>query len=554
MTTNSQLTNAADATTLEPQIPIRFRWLKRISAAFVLLAAGLCLVHWQWHAHADRLHRGNTARLNDLKTELCLNEPDYLSPELKSAVSILEDAVWRIEIPHEMLHYIGDSSTFLSQYQRINSRRPTGTREMVDEMIDKNAWFTELVRELRLGRSPSRKILSQLPAKRSYDNDDTRVALVNFLPTAIQYPYVQGNHHEMVERIIDLGYLTSLAAKCQPRGGKSTALMAAHSDLEHLFKECISQYGEIQALTGDDRLRYRDWKPVEPNQIRKVIELLINQESSIEAARNARIFAVEEGMKDNLQFWINHPQGFVYTMYDAYFQGGRTRVQPAAWIDVARFLFRPAIDVDTERYTAQYLKRTRQLEPFTADDDELIYDYSKKEFFGVFKRLASPYTHRDNDGTKRILARTLTDHGLAAMSLATMLYKNEHGDWPESVEALVPKCLPSVPSDPYDRNGAPLRFNPSKHQPYSVGQNRKDDGGYRDFFRRNDPDERDDITYKWTHPPRLVNKPSSEPEPQKNRGFFSTLRRALTSKNADAEKSQVSGDDRQNTEENDKHD
>jgi hypothetical protein len=74
------------------------------------------------------------------------------------------------------------------------------------------------------------------------------------------------------------------------------------------------------------------------------------------------------------------------------------------------------------------------------------------------------------------------------VALALRLYRKEHGRYPEDLQALAPKFLPSVPSDPYD--GKPLRYRKLQKgfKVWSVGGNRKDDGGVkvRDWQRKGD--------------------------------------------------------------------
>ena len=74
------------------------------------------------------------------------------------------------------------------------------------------------------------------------------------------------------------------------------------------------------------------------------------------------------------------------------------------------------------------------------------------------------------------------------VALALRLYRKEHGHYPENLQALVPKFLPSVPSDPYD--GKPLRYRKlaKGFKVWSIGGNCKDDGGVkvRDWWRRGD--------------------------------------------------------------------
>jgi hypothetical protein len=47
---------------------------------------------------------------------------------------------------------------------------------------------------------------------------------------------------------------------------------------------------------------------------------------------------------------------------------------------------------------------------------------------------------------------------MAAVSLAAQLYRADHGTWPPTLEALVPKYLPQVPRDPLAANGAALGY------------------------------------------------------------------------------------------------
>jgi len=92
---------------------------------------------------------------------------------------------------------------------------------------------------------------------------------------------------------------------------------------------------------------------------------------------------------------------------------------------------------------------------------------------------------------QKLFDRVTDAHALqrvTEVALALRLYRKEHGRYPEDLRALVPKFLPSVPSDPYD--GKPLRYRKlaKGFKVWSVGRNRKDDGGVkvRDWWRRGD--------------------------------------------------------------------
>jgi hypothetical protein len=104
-------------------------------------------------------------------------------------------------------------------------------------------------------------------------------------------------------------------------------------------------------------------------------------------------------------------------------------------------------------------------------------------------RLVQFYASR---GSKPLLIRSvgfstsMVDHAVlgskaglrcAIVAIALERYRRVHGRWPDSLAALVPEYIPSVPIDPYD--GAPLRFRRLADRVivYSVSLDRQDNGG-----------------------------------------------------------------------------
>ncbi len=65
----------------------------------------------------------------------------------------------------------------------------------------------------------------------------------------------------------------------------------------------------------------------------------------------------------------------------------------------------------------------------------------------------------------------------AGAALACERYRMAHGAWPSALNDLVPEFLAGLPRDPFD--GKPLRFRRHNGQLviYSVGEDRRDDGG-----------------------------------------------------------------------------
>jgi hypothetical protein len=88
--------------------------------------------------------------------------------------------------------------------------------------------------------------------------------------------------------------------------------------------------------------------------------------------------------------------------------------------------------------------------------------------------------------------RIKADRRLTATALALRLYAAEHaGKYPATLDALVPKYLPSVPKDPFAAGDKPLHYSltdPAVPRVYSVADNGIDDGGSTSptNYRRND--------------------------------------------------------------------
>jgi hypothetical protein len=66
---------------------------------------------------------------------------------------------------------------------------------------------------------------------------------------------------------------------------------------------------------------------------------------------------------------------------------------------------------------------------------------------------------------------------VAATALAVERWRVEHGEWPESLEQLVPELLPEVPEDPYSEGKLLYRRTDEGVVVYSVGEDGSDDAG-----------------------------------------------------------------------------
>jgi hypothetical protein len=75
--------------------------------------------------------------------------------------------------------------------------------------------------------------------------------------------------------------------------------------------------------------------------------------------------------------------------------------------------------------------------------------------------------------------RALASRRMAAIGLAIRIYQHDHGQRPETLEALVPDYLPVLPLDPLAADGRPIRYAPEAATPmlYCVGDNGIDEQG-----------------------------------------------------------------------------
>jgi len=113
----------------------------------------------------------------------------------------------------------------------------------------------------------------------------------------------------------------------------------------------------------------------------------------------------------------------------------------------------------------------------------------------MFRR--RPYTRHLLCGSYHLQCARNFDHyvsrkGCAAQAIALRLYRMKHGQYPEDVAALVPEFLDKLPTDPFSGKDFIYRREGKGFIVYSVGIDRKDDGGVEVPKNR----ELDDIV--WT--------------------------------------------------------
>jgi len=123
---------------------------------------------------------------------------------------------------------------------------------------------------------------------------------------------------------------------------------------------------------------------------------------------------------------------------------------------------------------------------------------------GTILRLLLPAITKVNEAGRRTVCAATAMHAL----LGVERYRLRHGTWPRKLSDCVPDFLDREPLDPIDE--APLRYKilPEGVVVYSIGNNRKDDGGAVETMR-------DDIGYRlWNKNLRGLAPPPLPPEPE----------------------------------------
>jgi hypothetical protein len=106
----------------------------------------------------------------------------------------------------------------------------------------------------------------------------------------------------------------------------------------------------------------------------------------------------------------------------------------------------------------------------------------------------APALVQADEAVTRGKARTV----LSQMGVALSAYRKANGEFPASLEALVPDYLPKLPNDPYTGKPCVYRVDDAGALVYSLGRNLKDDGGKS---LRDDYDNHD-------HPFRVTTNPT----------------------------------------------
>jgi len=141
-------------------------------------------------------------------------------------------------------------------------------------------------------------------------------------------------------------------------------------------------------------------------------------------------------------------------------------------------------------------------------------NYSQKPYFAVKDKTAEwdrkifpdkfkTYKHLISSMTLPALSRVLEQQARnnatldsCKLALALKIYREQHGNYPDTLAPLAPDIISELPLDPFTGKGYIYRKESKGFIVYSIGPNEKDDGG---ISNREQPGKCDDINFNVTN-------------------------------------------------------
>ncbi|MGF1634926.1 MAG: hypothetical protein ACFCVE_13820 [Phycisphaerae bacterium] len=413
-------------------IPVRFWWLKRLAAAFVLWAAAMAGVWFGWHHYAAwKLERTVAAyvaegRMIDPATPFGRTVPEELN-----AVVPLERALGRLN------QYPGMESTW---YDTPRGTLPLSSSE-VEKIKPLQAWVRENWPDLH--ESQGRE---QIDFGRPFGDSarpfDPTIRFIRILCERLSYAALLEAH----EGRFAAGVETALAAE---RFSRRVARIEPGS--YSFFLSSFLNTPVLQRLMEVAAYRLYEAEPVPLTaQERAWFEQAVAQLGEGPMVTPQEVAAgTRTAMLTDIR--LNRRWFRVYAM---------PQVQAALDLETVRLLrWHVGLDGAPTPAPGAAVGRARGFVNMAARPLPLAHAYDYVE---------RPYVEQ-NEATRAVV-RT---------AIAVGLYRNNHGRWPADLPALVPAYLPAVPQDPFDAR-RPLKYTlPPGGVPviYSVGPGEVDTGG-----------------------------------------------------------------------------
>ncbi|MFQ5491885.1 MAG: hypothetical protein ACE5GE_14295 [Phycisphaerae bacterium] len=436
-------------------VPVRYGWLKRILIGSGCLLVGLVLLRLWWGYEANRRLQAQIDRYRAAGQPVFVEDFIVEVPDVENAVIPLGEALEAMQV----------STGTMSLGQPAWRNAP----DELDRLIEINSVALEKLREVRKrpGFSWDPSIVANSlsggppPPMRGYRD------AAKLLRLSARYHHRCGNDAEFVEGIFDLLALGEVV----DHHPTNIATLVAHT-IYGLAYELVERFGARIRIASGPANDGAHSQAVSSAQVLSLINRLIDDENRY---REGVVLGLCAGRASSL--------GALPTGTWLKLVGVRdiliTVVQPTLALDAIR-LARWSTAAASAAIEPNWRAAQSQL-PNLAEPQTLLRQAT--HVFGgmVDTTTPFPYWHFIEFHFKFMAKRRL-----AATALAIRLFEVDHGHRPGRLAELVPDYLSSVPQDPFEPDGGPIRYRPGGDDPmlYSVGVNGLDEGGV--FARKPD--------------------------------------------------------------------
>ena len=431
--------------------PPRYGWLRRLVLGSLGIAVAFAVVRAGWgHEARRRLDR-------ELGPILALGEP-VAAPSLNP--DPVPDAENGALVYLKAMNAIGTDSPASSAMEYSGPPFPPRWHKMADKSVATNGETLRLVREARRYTRFDWGVRVKTPAHAvAIGHLNSTRHLANVVSDAAFHAHVHGDDAEALERVRDV-FHAAVAIDAAPNflisHLVSTGLRAIALDRVMTIAPglTIAPEGEEAAAPSDGTTRPAR-RPARRAQVRALIAELLDEREQLRDVRTA--YVAERAAQLDMAGWFGTKSRLLRPMFD---------------LDAVRLVRgNNALVAATQLPNSQALKDSVGAEPLIQQKPQspaLVAPGGPKPKAILsaknppidYTRLLS--TDISGGGMWRGIEqdiRVRTERRMAAVSLAVQLYRADHaGQFPPSLDALVPKYLPAVPVDPAAGDGRKLNY------------------------------------------------------------------------------------------------
>lgn len=456
-------------------VPPRYRWLKRLSAAFVLFLLALAVTRLIWGQVAERRLQAQIARYRAAGQPVFLqdfapapvaeadNAAEYLRKAAAGLPSLDPD-----EIYHGLRHGTlgpADARVFLDAHaETLRLLHEASTKTQAD-------WHNQLT-------SPG--INTMLP------NLTPQRSLAKAGCIAVRYEHVLGDDAAAIAIARDMLAIGPHIDTSAP--GLIPRLVAIAG--EALLSTALEEITPTLRVTDAAPTAAGPERPATRAEVQALMRELLNvaplRQRWEQATQGERAYEL-----DTVLWVINAPTGM------SVLAGAGATLPASAFGRGVAVLLAPAWKLDLVRQMQYCDEYSRALAYETWPAARRHAPGAPSPNFPpdgpagiahLFSNILTPSL----EGMLKQVYTLIALRRLAATGLGIRLYELDHGRRPRTLAELVPDYLPAAPGDPFDPEEGSLRYLPDAAVPllYSVGQNEIDDGGAFELWANGSVDGR----------------------------------------------------------------